>query len=168
MKIETAPIALAPVEGPCVSVQGGTYRILLSGSQTGGAYTCIEMLIPPEAGPGPHMHPEIYESFYVAEGEVTFRSEAGAFIATRGAHVTIPLGAGAHSFRNHTEAPARLLCTAVPAGLDAFFMEVGQPVAPGAFLPRPLMTAAWMEQVRAAAQRHGQTILPPDYLDHVR
>ena len=42
--------------GESLSVVGDTYRVLLSGAQTGGAFTVIEMWIPPGGGPGPHAH----------------------------------------------------------------------------------------------------------------
>ena len=33
-----------------------------------------------------------------------------------------------HMFKNLSGAPARMLCLCVPAGLDAFFLEVGDPL----------------------------------------
>ena len=45
-----------------------------------------------------------------------------------GETVNIPANAP-HSFRNAADVPARLLCTAVPAGLEAFFAEFGDRVA---------------------------------------
>ena len=34
-----------------ISVAGGTYTILVSGEQTGGRYSLIDMLVPPGGGP---------------------------------------------------------------------------------------------------------------------
>src|SRR3984893_9444090 len=39
-----------------ISVAGGTYTILVSGEQTGGRYSLIDMLVPPGGGPPPHRH----------------------------------------------------------------------------------------------------------------
>jgi hypothetical protein len=44
---------------------------------------------------------------------------------------------------------ARLLCTVVPAGLEEFFEEIGEPVGAGAFLPSPLMDPESMEKLKA-------------------
>jgi hypothetical protein len=38
------------------SVAGGTYTILVSGEDTGGRYSLIDMLVPPSRGPPPHRH----------------------------------------------------------------------------------------------------------------
>ena len=34
---------------------------------------------------------------------------------------------GSHAFRNTADAPARLLCTVAPAGLESFFAEFRRP-----------------------------------------
>jgi hypothetical protein len=39
-----------------ISVAGGTYTILVSGEQTGGRYSLIDLLVPPGGGPPPHRH----------------------------------------------------------------------------------------------------------------
>ncbi len=165
--IKQNPIAVSAQEGPCVSVQGGTYRILVAGKQTNGAFATIEMLVPPGGGPGPHAHADFQESFYVAEGEIAFKSEAGTYTAAKGAYVVIPMGGVVHCFKNKTDKPARLLCTVVPAGLDAFFLEIGQPVAPDKFLPRPQMDAEALKKLQALGEQYGQSFFPPDYLDKV-
>ena len=40
--------AVAAQEGPSVSVIGDTYRIIIGGKQTNGAYALVDMLIPPQ------------------------------------------------------------------------------------------------------------------------
>ena len=53
-----------------------TYTILVSGNDTAGAYTLIDMHVPPGGGPPPHRH-DSEEMFSVLHGEVevTFRGE---------------------------------------------------------------------------------------------
>lgn len=53
----TAIRTLGPVAGPVVSMVGDTYRIVVGGEQTDGAYAIIDMLVPPGGGPGPHATP---------------------------------------------------------------------------------------------------------------
>ena len=108
-------------QGHQLNIAGGDYRVIVSGKQTGGTYAIIEMTVPPNAGPIPHMHPGFEETFYVLEGEVNFRSHAGSYLATKGATVSIPTGGPVHSFKNLADTPAKLLCTVVPAGLEDFF-----------------------------------------------
>ncbi|GAB4043517.1 cupin domain-containing protein [Spirosoma litoris] len=164
MENHQKPITVGPQEGKSVSVGGSTYRILVSGKDTEGAFATIDMLVPPGGGPGPHAHANFEESFYVVEGEIEVRSEFGKYAATKGSLITIPKGGVVHGFKNKTEQTAHLLCTVVPAGLESLFEEIGQPVAPGQFLPPPLLDAATIKQLQAIAEKHGQQVFPPDYL----
>jgi quercetin dioxygenase-like cupin family protein len=109
-----------------VSVAGDTYTILLTGEQTAGRYTLIDMHVPPGGGPPPHRH-DFEEMFTVLEGEieVTFRGEAR--IAHAGSTLNIPANAP-HAFKNTSNQPARLLCMCSPPGQEEFFMAVGDPV----------------------------------------
>lgn len=110
-------------EGTKLLIAGGSYRIVVPGKQTGGEFSVIEMTIPSGAGANPHSHENIIETFYVLEGEITFQTEAGIYIAKKGSFVKIPKGGMVHRFKNKTENPAKLLCTVMPAGLDDCFIE---------------------------------------------
>jgi quercetin dioxygenase-like cupin family protein len=145
-----------PTAGEGLSIAGGTYRIVLSGAQTGGAFAVIEMLVPPGGGPGPHAHAAMQESFYVLNGEVEFRSEAGTYTTAKGTTVTVPAGGAVYCFKNKTGTAAHLLCTVVPAGLDDFFREASG-LAPSD--PRV------KEQFQALGAKYGQEFFPQDYLD---
>lgn len=156
-------IALGGHEGPCVAVAGGNYRILVSGKQTGGEFAAIEMLVPPGGGPGPHAHPNFQESFYVIEGEAVVQSEDGIYTATKGAYIVIPKGGMVHGFKNKTSQLLKLLCVVVPSGLEEMFLELGEPVAEGEFLPPPVMDDAMKQKVQALFEKYGQQMYPPDY-----
>jgi quercetin dioxygenase-like cupin family protein len=159
-----APITVGAQEKQNLSVVGDTYRILVSGKETGGAFATIDMLIPPGGGPGPHAHPDFDETFYVIEGEVEVRSEAGTNVACKGSYMVIPKGGIVHAFKNKTNQNAHLLCTVIPSGLEEMFLEIGQPVAAGSFLPPPDMDIESMKKLTAIAEKYGQKVFPPDYL----
>jgi hypothetical protein len=104
------------------------------------------------------------EDFFILEGEFEFSREgqeplrglAGDFVHT-------PKEV-AHTFRNVRTTVGRLLTIAVPAGMDQFFAEAGQPADSAAELPpqsgRP--TPEEIEHVIRIAQKHGIEIkLPP-------
>jgi mannose-6-phosphate isomerase-like protein (cupin superfamily) len=55
-----------------ISVAGDGVTILLDGTDTGGSYTALEALIPPDGGPPPHVHAREDEGFLVVSGEVTY------------------------------------------------------------------------------------------------
>lgn len=151
-------------QGQNLSIVGDTYRIIISGEQTQGAYAVIDMLVPPGGGPGPHSHAAIQEMFYVVDGEIDFKTEAGKYTAKKGSFVNIPKGGEVHCFRNNSNTTAHLLCTVIPSGLDGFFREIGTPVAAGTFLPPPALTEEELTRLRSLAEKHGQKLYPPDYL----
>lgn len=137
-------------EGELLSIAGGKYRILISGEETGGNYAVIEMNVPPGGGPNPHAHAQMQEMFYVAEGEIEFRTESGKTIAGKGGFVNIPFGGAVHAFKNISDKPAKLICTVVPSGLEVLFKEVSQASGP--------------EEVKAISQRYNNVSYPADYL----
>jgi len=157
--------AISKNEGEHISVVGDTYRIIVSGKQSAGEYAIIDMQVPPGGGPPPHAHPSFHESFYVVEGEIAFKTEVGSHVAKKGDLVNIPKGGAIHGFKNISKSMARLLCTVVPAGLDDFFLAIGTPVKEGEFLPVPHPDEEELMKLRAIAEKYGQVLYPPDYLD---
>src|ERR1700746_385953 len=81
-----------------LGVVGDTYTILLSGRDTAGRYTLIDMHVPPGGGPPPHRH-DFEEMFSIIDGkiELTFRGQTST--ARTGDTVNIPANAP-HGFRN--------------------------------------------------------------------
>ena len=162
---KNAPLTIGASEGQTLSVVGDTYRILITGKETEGAFSTMEFNIPPNGGPGPHSHADFQESFYVVEGEVEVKSEAGSFTAKKGSFVSIPKGGIIHNFKNNTNQNAVMICTVVPSGLEEFFIEVGKPVAIGDFLATPhVPNPDEMKEIGKIAAKHGQIVYPPDYL----
>ena len=151
-------------KGEYVSVVGDTYRIVIGGEQNGGQYAVIDMMVPQNGGPGPHAHAEIQESFYVLDGEIEVKTEAGAYVAKKGTFINIPLGGMVHCFKNKAATPAHLWCIVMPAGMEKMFVEIGRPVEPGTFLPPPQMTPELAGKFMAIAEKYGQKLYPPDYL----
>jgi uncharacterized cupin superfamily protein len=109
---------------------------LLGGDRTGGALSLVELIGGCGSGPGPHVD-AWRESFYVLDGELTFRfEEQGAVrtvVAGHGDAVSIPQGVG-HAFSVTSATPARYLIASTPAGIDAFFADAGEAI-PRAVVP---------------------------------
>lgn len=133
-----------------IGLVGDTYTVLVTGEQTGGRYTLIDMHVPHGGGPAPHRH-DFEEAFTVLEGEVeaTFRGQAR--VVRAGETINVPANAP-HSFTNTSQASARLLCVCAPAGQEEFFLQVGVRVE-GRTTPPPELTAEQQEQLRDEAQR---------------
>lgn len=154
--------------GEILGIAGGNYRIIISGEETNGSYAVIEMLVPPGGGPPPHSHSEIQEMFYVLQGQVEFKTETGMQIVNEGSLVNIPFGGAIHCFKNMSEKTVRLLCTVVPAGLENYFKEIGQPTQFGQFLPMPEHTPERESFVNEIDKKYGQKTYPRDFLDSVK
>ena len=52
-----------------INFRGTRMVVKVSGEQSEGAYTLIEMAHPPDAGPPLHVHLQASEAYYVLEGE---------------------------------------------------------------------------------------------------
>jgi quercetin dioxygenase-like cupin family protein len=145
-----------------IGLVGDTYTILVTGEETAGRYTLIDMHVPPGGGPPPHRH-DFEEMFTVLDGEVqvTFRGET--VLARAGETINVPANAP-HAFSNRGEAPARLLCMCTPPGQEEFFVLVGQPVGSRTEAPPPLdaqAQAAFIAKANALAPLYRTELLPP-------
>ena len=144
-----------------LGVGAGTYTILISGDQTGGRYTMIDMLVP-AGGPPPHRH-DFEEIFHILEGEleITFRDEV--HVVGPGHSINIPANAP-HGFRVVSSTPARFLCICLPAGQEEFFKLVGE-VLPtrtaSSIPPTPEVMAERRRIMLDNAARFHSEFLPP-------
>jgi quercetin dioxygenase-like cupin family protein len=147
---------------PHIGLVGDTYTILVSGDDTAGKYTLIDMHVPPGGGPPVHRH-DFEEMFTVLEGtvEVTFRDET--IVANAGETINVPANAP-HGFANVGGDASRLLCLCAPAGQDEFFALVGQPVARRTEAAAPLHGEAqqrFLARAKELAPRYRTELLPP-------
>jgi quercetin dioxygenase-like cupin family protein len=137
-----------------------TVSRLLGGEETDGRLALVELRGLPGSGPGAHLDPW-RESFYVLEGELTFRFEQDGAVRTAvagpGDAVSIPAGVG-HAFSVSSDEPARSLILGTQAGIEAFFADAGEPIA------QPALDAARgtfdRERLLAAFAKHD---LPTTY-----
>ena len=147
---------------PHIGLAGDTYTILVTGQDTAGRYTLIDMHVPPGGGPPPHRH-DFEEMFTVLDGEiqVTFRGET--IVARAGQTINVPANAP-HAFTNAGETPARLLCLCAPAGQEEFFAQVGVPVPTRRSTPPeldPEERGKLMKKAQELAPRYRTELLPP-------
>jgi len=112
---------------PHIGLVGGTYTITVSGADTKGRFSVIDMHVPPGGGPPLHRH-DFEETFIILEGELdaTFRGRRMSLRA--GETINIPANAP-HRFQNVSKLPVRMICICSPAGPENYFIELGVPVA---------------------------------------
>ncbi|ADW67134.1 cupin domain-containing protein [Granulicella tundricola] len=148
------------VKLPHLGVVGDTYTLLLTGKDTAGRLSLIDMHVPPGGGPPPHRH-DFEETFIVLDGELSaiFRGQKMAVKA--GETVHIPSNAP-HQFHNSSDKPVRMLCICSPAGQEEMFLEIGVPVATRTTAPPPLSEdeqKAFRAQAEALAPKYKTELL---------
>ena len=130
----------------------GSASYLATGASTNGQFGLYRWDMGPErAGPGPHFHRTISESFFILAGTVRLYDGARWIDATAGDFLHVPEG-GVHAFRNESGLPASMLILFAPgAPREAYFEELAAIAASG----RRLSDEQWTELYR----RHDQYML---------
>ncbi len=116
-----------PIRIPAIGLD---LYVRMPDTASGEAFTFIETVNAPGAGPPRHRHPEA-EIFRVLEGRYLYEVNSRRFYAEEGDVVSIPGGAE-HGFVNVTDKPARQYILITPA-LDAaaFFTELSSVMKDG-------------------------------------
>ena len=144
-------------DGKTYWVVGNTITTRAGGSDTAGAYTLFEILVPAGAGTPPHIHRNEDEAFYVVEGELAFVSDEQSATVGAGGFIHAPRGVR-HCYQAKTD--VRMLVLALPAGIEGYFEEVGHEVT----ADRPAPEAPSEDDFRRlmeAAPGYGLEIFPP-------
>jgi len=124
MDFPTLPISVAtPGSGKQFHALGDQVTVLLSGEQTGGAFTMVEVVTPPGGGPPPHWHTREDEWFLVLEGRIELWQDGVWSEAPTGSAIFLPRGSR-HTFRNPGDTPLRMIVHTAPAGFEVFFEEL--------------------------------------------
>ena len=97
-----------------------TSHVLLRGEQSGGALAIVELTVPARWEGPPLHHHEFDETFYVLDGELTFRLGDELRTGTAGQYA-FARGGDVHTLANLTDAPARYLLVIAPAGFERRF-----------------------------------------------
>jgi quercetin dioxygenase-like cupin family protein len=97
--------------------------VLLRSEETDGRVSVVEIEVPPH-NPGPPLHIHDFdETFYVLEGELTFQLGEQRFTRRAGELAFAPRNV-AHTYANHSDAPARALLVCTPAGFERHFARM--------------------------------------------
>jgi quercetin dioxygenase-like cupin family protein len=150
-------------EGRTLLVGGGdqvTYKVTTAESD--GAYFCFEVSTTPGFGPPLHRH-DYRELFYVLEGSYEFTLERDGrletIVAGAGSAIAVPPDVP-HTFKNTSDAPARLLFVHQPAALEEFFEEFGVPIERAGEVPADLQPPD-PAAMAAALERNGVRVVEP-------
>ena len=144
-------LVLGPGEGRMVPVPGHRVTHKISGEDTDGRYSLLEVELDGD-GPPQHLHKNEDEAFYVLEGEIKFLLGERTVIAKAGSFVRIPRGT-VHTYCRAEKKPAKLLAIFSPAGFEKFLDEaVDLDVTD---------TEAYVAKGKALAEKYNMEIVGP-------
>jgi len=110
-----------------VSAELARGPIMLDPDLTNGAYAgMVGVMADGDPAPAPHIHPHTDETFYVAEGELTFQLGDRAVVAPAGSFVFVPRGT-VHTAWNSGGRPMRGILLLSPGGAEHLFEPVEAP-----------------------------------------
>jgi quercetin dioxygenase-like cupin family protein len=137
---------------------------VVTGEETDGAFSLVEIQVPPGGGPPPlHTHP-VHESFCVIEGDVcVFQEDPEGKVVKKepdpGTVVHVRSGVP-HTFRNLSGRPARVWAVFAPAAMmEAFFTQAGVPHDPSG--GGTVAGADEIGRVMQVGERLGMRLLQP-------
>jgi mannose-6-phosphate isomerase-like protein (cupin superfamily) len=112
---------------PELAGKTATTSYLATGAGTRGQFGLYRWdFLGPPAGPDPHFHRGISESFYILSGSVRLYDGARWVDAAPGDFLYVPEG-GVHAFRNESGEPASMLILFAPgAPREPYFEHVGE------------------------------------------
>jgi len=144
-------------EGESVWLVGDLIEVKLASEDTGGAYSIVEVTSPPQGGPPPHIHHNVDETLYVAEGEVEVLLGDGTTRASAGALAYVPKGT-LHTFKTIGTSASRVVSLVSPGGFEKFFLEAGDPATEGSSAPEGEPDVGRIMEI---GQKYGVEIPPP-------
>lgn len=144
-------------EGDAYWVLGGLYEVRVSGAETDGEYTVMEMTVPAGMGPPTHTHPGS-EMVRVLEGSLRLHVGERAVEVGEGGCFFLP-GGTLETFEPLSD-EVRLMVVYTPGGIDRFFAEVGEPAARREVPPRPTEPPD-LQRITALGERYGMTFQVP-------
>jgi quercetin dioxygenase-like cupin family protein len=118
------PRVVSLEDAPSLVALGIEHRLRLTGADTDGTLTLVEVTIPQGLGIPPHVHTREDELFHVLDGAVDFTVDGRLHRAASGMTFFGPRGVP-HSFTAGTGG-ARLLVTIYPSGLERMFEELSK------------------------------------------
>jgi quercetin dioxygenase-like cupin family protein len=105
-----------------VPAQASWPRVLLRSEDSDNHLSVIETAPAPGVAPPLHSH-DFDETFYIMEGELTFRLRDEYFKLTAGQVAFAPRGVP-HTYANLSGVPARQLIICTPAGFERYFARI--------------------------------------------
>jgi quercetin dioxygenase-like cupin family protein len=149
---------LKPQQGRALWHLGALMNFKALGEETNGQFWAVEGLADPHMAVPLHVHTHEDEIWYVLEGEIAFTIGDATQVGGPGTYVHISRGVP-HTFQVKS-ATARWFGIGLPAGLDQWFFETGEP-AGALTLPPPPTEPLNIEAIVTSLKAYGTDTLGP-------
>lgn len=129
-----APVVVPPDGGDPLRIGEGQFIHKVNSKDTGGVFSVVELVTPPQGGVSLHVHEREDELVYVLDGTLEVTLGDQTMTATAGVLALLPRGIP-HAFTNVGDTPSRVLDTILPGPFDGYFVEMaalysdGEPAA---------------------------------------
>jgi len=153
MTTTPSPRLKAPGESKTVQLYGVRFDYKVESADSGGSVALLEVEIPAGTLVKPHNHTREDEFSLVLAGTVGARLGDRVLEAGPGASLVKPRGTP-HAMWNTGGAPARVLEILSPAGLEAYFEELG-PILRKRAAPAPRTTTRWRSATGSPSRTTG-------------
>lgn len=111
-------------EGRDIAAIGLGITMKTDGKSTHDAYSMFEYAVPAQtSGPPPHIHTREDESFLCIAGRLDVHLDGEDFVIEHGDYLFLPRNV-VHTFRNSSNAEARVISVVSPAGLEAYYQAL--------------------------------------------
>ena len=158
-KQQSKPSNLEPQQGRALWHLNALLTFKALGAETAGQFWALEGLADQHMAVPLHAHSREDEVWYVLEGEIAFTIGDETRIGGPGSFVYIPRHVP-HTFQIRSKT-ARWFGIGLPAGLDEWFFETGEP-AQALTLPPPPAGPPDVDAIVASLKRYGtETLGPP-------
>jgi quercetin dioxygenase-like cupin family protein len=113
----------SPEMVPQVAIPRDGEMLVVRGSRTSGAYALVAITVGPgQPAAPPHIHGDVEEALYVADGEIEITAEGESYAAPAGTFALVPREIR-HSYSCRAGHPARVVVIVSPPELDRYLAE---------------------------------------------
>ena len=113
-------------EGHAIAAIGLGITMKTDGKSTHDAYSLFEYSVPAQtSGPPPHLHTREDESFICLAGRLDVMLGGEDFVLEQGDYLYLPRDV-VHTFRNASDAEARVISVVSPAGLEGYYQALAE------------------------------------------
>lgn len=134
----------------------------LTGEDSGGALSALELHALPQTGPFLHVHHRLDEWYYVLSGDFIFKAGGESHSLPIGGSICLPRDTP-HVWANTGAGEGKLILICQPGGFEKFFEEMGSEMEKG-----PMDSAGTTQKMKEVMAKYGMELLGPPLFKPLR